>query len=191
MVQRELVNDGYEGVLRIPQSSSITGASPCNCLVSYTGHSLVGSYPLYKEAVGVFYSPSWLSKGLLLLSSLNHIEDIHCLVTEFIFPFNIKTNNWINFNYEFYQRLQFITVLVNRHLWSTSILTWWLKLVILFDADDQFSMLQTKGSLSLKEFLKSSVPYAAGYRLSLGPLIMVNSIQRIPFYKVSLEDQLK
>ena len=31
-----------ERVLRIPQSSSITGASPSDYLVSYLGHSLVG-----------------------------------------------------------------------------------------------------------------------------------------------------
>ena len=34
-----------EGILRIPQSSSITEASPPNNLVSYTGHSLAESYP--------------------------------------------------------------------------------------------------------------------------------------------------
>ena len=38
-------NNGNKGVLRIPQSSSITGTSPSDCLVSYTGHSLGGSYP--------------------------------------------------------------------------------------------------------------------------------------------------
>ena len=34
-------------VLSIPQNSSITGASPTDCLVSYPGHLLVGgeSYP--------------------------------------------------------------------------------------------------------------------------------------------------
>ena len=31
-------NKGNEGVLHIPQSSSITEASPTNCLVSYSGH---------------------------------------------------------------------------------------------------------------------------------------------------------
>ena len=35
-------SDGNEGVLHIPQSSSIIGAS--DCLVSYPGQSLVGSY---------------------------------------------------------------------------------------------------------------------------------------------------
>ena len=36
---------GNEGLLRIPQSFSITGTSPSDCLLSYPGHSLVGSYP--------------------------------------------------------------------------------------------------------------------------------------------------
>ena len=43
--QSELGSDGNEGVLRIPQSSSITEASPSDCLVSYPGHSLGESYP--------------------------------------------------------------------------------------------------------------------------------------------------
>ena len=33
-------SDGYEGVLRILQSSNITGMSPLDCLMSYPGHSL-------------------------------------------------------------------------------------------------------------------------------------------------------
>ena len=36
--------DGNEGVLGIPQSSSITGISPSDCLVSYLGHYLGESY---------------------------------------------------------------------------------------------------------------------------------------------------
>ena len=35
-------SDGKEKVLHIPQSSSITGASPSDCLVSYLGYSLQG-----------------------------------------------------------------------------------------------------------------------------------------------------
>ena len=34
-------SDGNKGVFRIPQSSSITGTSPSDCLVSYPGHLLV------------------------------------------------------------------------------------------------------------------------------------------------------
>ena len=39
------MNDGNKGVLRIPQSSSFTGASPSDCLVSYPEHSSGESYP--------------------------------------------------------------------------------------------------------------------------------------------------
>ena len=35
-------SNGNEGVLHIPQSSSTTGASPSDCLISYPGHSLAG-----------------------------------------------------------------------------------------------------------------------------------------------------
>ena len=37
-------SDGNEGALNIPQSSSITGASPSDGLVSYPGHSSRDSY---------------------------------------------------------------------------------------------------------------------------------------------------
>ena len=40
-------SDGNEGVFNIPQSSSIIGTSPSDCLVSYPGNSL-----------GEFYSPA-------------------------------------------------------------------------------------------------------------------------------------
>ena len=43
--QSEPGSHGNEGVLRIPQSSSTAGTSPSDCLVSYPGHSLGGSYP--------------------------------------------------------------------------------------------------------------------------------------------------
>ena len=57
-------SDGDEGVLRILQSSSITGTSSSDCLVSYSGHSWVGGYlsaemqSLYSTAIP---PPSWLS----------------------------------------------------------------------------------------------------------------------------------
>ena len=37
-------NDSNEGVLHIPQSSSITGASPSDCLISYPRHTFGDSY---------------------------------------------------------------------------------------------------------------------------------------------------
>ena len=57
--QSEAGSEGNEEVLRIPQSSSITGTSLSDCLVSNLG--LVGRVlPLCRGAVGVFYSPSRL-----------------------------------------------------------------------------------------------------------------------------------
>ena len=40
-------SNGVEGVLRIPQSSCITGTLPSDCFVSYPGHSLAGVLPLW------------------------------------------------------------------------------------------------------------------------------------------------
>ena len=68
-------SDGNEGVPYIPQSFSIPGTSPSDCLVSYTGHSLAGSYPLCRGAVGVLYSPRWQGKEECVM----HIEE-HLLV---------------------------------------------------------------------------------------------------------------
>ena len=50
-------SNGNEEVLCIPQSPSITGTSPSDCLVSYTGHSLRGVLPPCKGAIAIFYSP--------------------------------------------------------------------------------------------------------------------------------------
>ena len=49
-----------EEILRIPQSSGTTGATPSDCLMSLSGHSLGGVLPLCRDAVSVFYSPSRL-----------------------------------------------------------------------------------------------------------------------------------
>ena len=43
--QSEPTSDGNEEVLRIPQSSNITGTSHSACLSSYLGHSLGEFYP--------------------------------------------------------------------------------------------------------------------------------------------------
>ena len=58
-------SDGNEGVLRIPQSSSNTGNSTSDCLVSYPGYSLGGGYPS-AEMQSIFSSPSQLSKASCL-----------------------------------------------------------------------------------------------------------------------------
>ena len=54
-------SDDNEGVLCIPQSSSITGTSLSDCLVSYPRHLLGrggGVLPLCRDVVCVFYSLS-------------------------------------------------------------------------------------------------------------------------------------
>ena len=51
-------SDGNEGVLRIPQSSSTAGTSPSDCLVSYPGHSLRGSYPSAEVQSVYFTAPA-------------------------------------------------------------------------------------------------------------------------------------
>ena len=53
-------SDGNEGVLCIPQSSSITEASTLDCLVSYPGHPLGDTYPLCRDSFSVFYTLSQL-----------------------------------------------------------------------------------------------------------------------------------
>ena len=53
----ELGSDGNEGVLHIPQNSSITGASPSDCLMSYPGHSLGESYFSAKMQLVYFTAP--------------------------------------------------------------------------------------------------------------------------------------
>ena len=54
--------DGNEGILCIPQSFSITGTSPSDSLVPYSGHFLGGGLTTCREAVSLFYSPSQQGK---------------------------------------------------------------------------------------------------------------------------------
>ena len=58
-------SDCNEGLLRISQSFSITGASPSDSLVLHAGNSVgLGVLVLCRDAVGVFYCPSrlgWLN----------------------------------------------------------------------------------------------------------------------------------
>ena len=59
-------SDGNERVLCIPQSSSITGTSPSDCLLSYSRHLLVGVVlPLCRDAISECYSPSQLGWELV------------------------------------------------------------------------------------------------------------------------------
>ena len=65
----------------IPKSSSITGTLPSDCLVSYI-RTLVGrGLLLYRDAVGVFYSPSQQGK-IILNRSILPIDEILTVVNE-------------------------------------------------------------------------------------------------------------
>ena len=66
--QSEPGSNGNEGVLCIPQGSSITETSPSDCLMSYpdTCWEVGVVLPLCREVGGVFYSPSQLGKVSLL-----------------------------------------------------------------------------------------------------------------------------
>ena len=56
-------SDGNKGALRIPQSFSITEASPSNCFTSYPGHSLRELYP-FAEMMSVYSAATvnWVCK---------------------------------------------------------------------------------------------------------------------------------
>ena len=71
-------SNGNEEVLHIPQSSK-TEPSPLGCFVSYPGHSLGGrSYPLCRDAVGVFYSPSQLGWYCFFSQNYGNCQNIFC-----------------------------------------------------------------------------------------------------------------
>ena len=56
-------SDGCQRALCISQNPSITWTTSTDCLVSYPGHSSeAGVLPIFREAVGVFYSLSRLGK---------------------------------------------------------------------------------------------------------------------------------
>ena len=57
--------DCNEGVLRITQSSSISEASPSDCLMIYLEILVGESYPFIEDDIGVFYSPSRPDLGSL------------------------------------------------------------------------------------------------------------------------------
>ena len=53
-------SDCTKGVLRIPKSSNISGASSSDCLVSYPGHSLGKSYPSAEIQSAYYIAPNGL-----------------------------------------------------------------------------------------------------------------------------------
>ena len=68
-------SNGIEGVHHIPQSSSITGTSPSDCLASYLGHSLEGESYFFADMQLLYCTASadW-AKGLALGESYPSVE---------------------------------------------------------------------------------------------------------------------
>ena len=63
--QRESESNDNEELCCIPQSPSITGASPSDCFASYLGHSLVGINPLQRCSLRIFQfgaTELWMKK---------------------------------------------------------------------------------------------------------------------------------
>ena len=89
-------SNGNEGVLHIPQSSSIIGTLPSDCLVSYPGHLLrEGSYPTAKMQLVCFTAPAdWA-----VSTELNHLSKIIDLKNIYHFRYNmnlrIKSNEYL------------------------------------------------------------------------------------------------
>ena len=71
-------SDGNEGILHIPQSSSIIEASPSDCLASYPGVVL----PHCRNAVSVFCSLIQLGNAILGTSGLGS-SSIKVILTRF------------------------------------------------------------------------------------------------------------
>ena len=71
-------SDGNEGVLRIPQSSSITGSLPLDCLVSYIGthdgvsYSFAEVQSVYSKAPVNLASVVYSVIGITLKSTRTH-----------------------------------------------------------------------------------------------------------------------
>ena len=78
-------SDGSEGVLCLPQSSSFTGTSPSDCLMSYPGQLLRGeSYPIQRCSRCILQpQPTRQDEGFGLI----HIHDKEKLALSFFFVF--------------------------------------------------------------------------------------------------------
>ena len=108
-------SDGNEEVLRIPQSSSNTIASPSVYLVSYPRHSLWGVLPLCRGVIREFWIPSRLGQVDVWKRIQIHLMHLNTVITEHMRIKNdviIKFSllwvdfiiNWLDFPFEFLLR---------------------------------------------------------------------------------------
>ena len=105
-------SNGNKEVLRVPQSSSITGTLPSDCLVSYAGHSWGKSYlSAEKQLVYSTPTPSRLGKCqsedqfIFILMKTKHSVHIMMfgwllydgdIIPPFIFPHGLRLNTETN-----------------------------------------------------------------------------------------------
>ena len=83
-------SDGSKGVLLIPQSSSITVASPSVCFVSYAGHSLGESYS--SAEMQLVYSAAladWAKNSVMVIVEWNGIGDQSSILERDCFAFHL------------------------------------------------------------------------------------------------------
>ena len=93
-------SDGNEGVLHFPQISSISGTSPSDCLVSYTGHSW-GVLRLCR--VGVFCSPSRPDKRILGNRFVRLSLKSPIYIFKMLLCFLRKECTWLNTDFTLYK----------------------------------------------------------------------------------------
>ena len=75
-------SNGNEGVLRILQSSSITGTSPSDCLVSYLGQLLVGYYLSVEKPLVYSTAPvDWARYNIWFLNLSLSFSFVHSIST--------------------------------------------------------------------------------------------------------------
>ena len=80
-------SDGNEGVLHIPQISSITRTSPSDCLVSYPGH-LGGLTPLQRISRWILQpQPTWQGTNWIIIRKKLSGEKPYLPLFPIIFPF--------------------------------------------------------------------------------------------------------
>ena len=89
--QSEPGSNGTEGVLLVLQSSSITEASPSDCLLSYPENSLEGTYPLAEMYLMHSTAPADWAKGHSLGESY-HSAEMHLVYSTA--PTKWARNTW-------------------------------------------------------------------------------------------------
>ena len=118
------VSNGTEGVVHIPQSSSITGASPSDCLELYLGHSLVGRESYSSADIQLVFSTAqaiWAGNMIILLNKQWNKQTVIFQTIQFslchLFSLNLNVRL---FYLNHRQDPVIICIYLNRHTWYAS-----------------------------------------------------------------------